>query len=154
MSRIRPCRDMLATRRQRDHERLTTGRRQPTPSRGSWLFHRLRPVRRPEALRDVPAALTLAAKHPPHALGYTRIAGTPVGTGLYTLLLPLVAFATLGSARYLVVAADSATAAILASRLSHMAPVASERYVALAGLVALLTAACLLWARLFRLGFL
>ena len=58
----------------------------------------------------------------------------PVVTGLYTLLLPLVAFAALGSSRYLVVAADSATAAILAGQLSHMAPVASERYVALAGL--------------------
>ena len=69
----------------------------------------------------------------PQALGYTRIAGTPVVTGLYTLLLPLVAFAVLGSSRYLVVAADSATAAILAGGLSRMAPVASEHYVALAG---------------------
>ena len=90
----------------------------------------------------------------PQALGYTKIAGMPVVTGLYTLLLPLVAFAALGSSRYLVVAADSATAAILAGGLSHMAPVASEHYVALAGLVALLTAGCLLLARLFKLGFL
>jgi high affinity sulfate transporter 1 len=90
----------------------------------------------------------------PQALGYTKIAGTPVVTGLYTLLLPLLAFATFGSSRYLVVAADSATAAILAGTLSHMAPTASEHYVALAGLVALLTAACLMLARLLRLGFL
>jgi MFS superfamily sulfate permease-like transporter len=53
-----------------------------------------------------------------------------------------------------VVAADSATAAILAGGLSHLAPVASEHYVALAGLVALLTAGFLLLARLFSLGFL
>ena len=59
----------------------------------------------------------------PQALGYTRIAGMPVVTGLYTLLLPLVAFAALGSSRYLVVAADSATAAILAGGLSPLAPV-------------------------------
>ena len=51
-------------------------------------------------------------------------------------------------------AADSATAAILAGRLSQIAPVASEHYVALAGLVALLTAGCPLLARLFKLGFL
>jgi high affinity sulfate transporter 1 len=100
------------------------------------------------------AGFTLAAMNVPQALGYTRIAGTPVVTGLYTLLLPLVAFATFGSSRYLVVAADSATAAILAGGLSHMAPVASERYVALAGLVALLTAGYLILARVFRLGFL
>jgi SulP family sulfate permease len=90
----------------------------------------------------------------PQALGYTKIAGTPVVTGLYTLLLPLVAFAAFGSSRYLVVAADSATAAILAGGLLDKAPIASQQYVALAGLVALLTAVCLLLARLFKLGFL
>ena len=112
------------------------------------------PLRRASALRDALAGLALAAMNVPQALGYARIAGMPLFTGLYTLLLPLVAFATLGSSRYLVVAADSATAAILAGQLSRLAPVASERYVALAGLVALMTAALLLLARVFRLGFL
>jgi high affinity sulfate transporter 1 len=106
------------------------------------------------AARDLLAGLTLAAMNVPQALGYTKIAGTPVVTGLYTLLLPLAAFATFGSSRYLVVAADSATAAILAGALSQMAPVASEQYLALATFVALLTAGCLLLARLFKLGFL
>ncbi len=90
----------------------------------------------------------------PQVLAYARIAGMPVVSGLYTVLLPLVAFAVFGSSRHLVVAADSATAAILASGLSGMAPEASERYVALVGLVALLTAGLLLLARIFRLGFL
>jgi high affinity sulfate transporter 1 len=90
----------------------------------------------------------------PQSLGYTKIAGTPVITGLYTLLLPLIAFAVFGSSRYLVVAADSATAAILAGSLAGMAPLASDRYVALAGLVALLTGLFLLLARLLKLGFL
>jgi SulP family sulfate permease len=56
-------------------------------------------------------------------------------------------------ARHLVVAADSATAAILAGGLSQIVPVAGAQYVALAGL-ALLTAGCLLLARLLKLGFL
>ncbi|MBV8771142.1 MAG: SulP family inorganic anion transporter, partial [Deltaproteobacteria bacterium] len=90
----------------------------------------------------------------PQALGYTKIAGTPVVTGLYTLLLPQLAFGMFGSSRYLVVAADSATAAILASGLAGMAPLASDRYVALAGTVALLTAVLLLLARVLKLGFL
>ena len=77
----------------------------------------------------------------------------PVVTGLYSLLLPVLAFAAFGSSRYLVVAADSATAAILHSGLTNMAPSASARYVALAGLVALLTAGFLLLARLLKLGF-
>jgi len=123
---------------------------------GSWprLFSGLRPIDRAGAMRDALAGFTLAAMNIPQALGYTRIAGMPVVTGLYTLLLPLVAFAAFGSSRYLVVAADSATAAILAGRLSGMAPIASERYVALAGMVALLAATFLFLARIFELGFL
>src|SRR5262249_41314125 len=55
---------------------------------------------------------------------------------------------------YLVVSADSATAAILAGGLANIATVASVRYVALAGLVALMTGGCLIVARLLKLGFL
>ena len=51
-------------------------------------------------------------------------------------------------------AADSATAAIFASGLSGMAPPGTAQYMALVGVVALLTAALLLVARLFKLGFL
>jgi MFS superfamily sulfate permease-like transporter len=105
-------------------------------------------------VRDALAGVQLAAMNIPQALGYTKIAGMPVVTGFYTLLLPLLAFAALGSSRFLVVAADSATAAILAGGLAGMAPIASPRYVALAGMVALLTAGFLLLARILKLGFL
>lgn len=100
------------------------------------------------------AGLTLAGMNIPQSLGYTRIAGMPVITGLYTLLLPLVAFSIFGCSRYLVVAADSATAAILAGGLVNLAPIGSARYVALAGSVALLTGVFLLAARVLKLGFL
>ncbi len=117
------------------------------------LFQGIKPVKRAAALRDALAGIVFAAVDIPQALGYTRIAGMPVVTGLYGLLLPLLAFATFGSSRYLVVAADSATAAILRSGLNGIAPASSARYVALAGLVALLTAFFLLLARLLKLGF-
>ena len=117
------------------------------------LFQGLRPFKRAAALRDAFAGFTLAAMNIPQALGYTKIAGMPVVTGLYTLLLPLVAFAAFGSSRYLVVSADSATAAIFASGVSRLAPAGSARYVALAGAIALLTAGFLLLARLLKLGF-
>jgi SulP family sulfate permease len=118
------------------------------------LFQGLWPLRWAELPNNLLAGFTLAAMNVPQSLGYTRIAGTPVITGLYTLLLPLIAFAVFGSSRFLVVAADSATAAILAGGLSSMAPIASEHYVALASLVALLTSCILLLARLLKLGFL
>ena len=78
----------------------------------------------------------------------------PVVTGLYTLLLPLAVFAVLGASRHLVVAADSATAALLAGALVRLAAPQSAAYVGRAGLVALLTGGLLLLARLARLGFL
>ena len=109
------------------------------------LFQGMRPFKLAAALRDAVAGFTLAAMNIPQALGYTKIAGMPVVTGLYSLLLPLVGFAAFGSSRYLVVSADSATAAIFASGVSGMAPAASARYVALAGAVALLTAGFRCW---------
>jgi sulfate permease, SulP family len=129
----------------------------PTSTRflsGLKLFQSLLPIKRATALRDALAGFTLAAMNVPQALGYTKIAGTPVISGLYTLLLPLVAFAALGSSRYLVVAADSATAAILATGLAEMAVTDTAHYLSLASLVALLTAGLLLLARLLKLGFL
>jgi sulfate permease, SulP family len=118
------------------------------------IFGGLRPIRPREAGRDALAGVTLASMNIPQVLGYTRIAGTPVVTGLYTVLLPIVAFAVFGSSRHLVVAADSATAAIFSASLSHMAKPASATYMALVGMVALLTAGFLLLARIFKLGFL
>jgi high affinity sulfate transporter 1 len=118
------------------------------------IFAGLRPISRTGAVRDFLAGVNLASINIPQVLGYARIAGMPVVTGLYTLLLPLVAFAVFGSSRHLVVAADSATAAIFSSSLSHSAVPASAQYMALVSMVALLTGGFLLLARIFKLGFL
>lgn len=111
-----------------------------------------RGLRRDRLLPDVLAGATLAALAVPEVLGYARIAGMPVETGLYTLLAPAVVFALLGASRHLVVGADSATAAMLAAGLAGLAVAGSDRYVALAGTTALLVAALLLAARVLRLG--
>jgi sulfate permease, SulP family len=118
------------------------------------LFRGILPLDRSRIVPDLLAGITLAAMNIPQAMGYTKIAGTPIVTGLYTLLLPVLAFALIGASRYLVVAADSATAAILAVGVSRVAAPGSPRYAALASLVALLAAGCLLAARALRLGFL
>ncbi|MFV3303878.1 SulP family inorganic anion transporter [Pseudomonas sp. NY15181] len=118
------------------------------------LLQGILPLTRKGALRDVLAGVSLAAMDIPQLLGYARIAGMPAITGLYTALLPLLAFALFGASRHLVVAADSATATIFSGHLAGLAPIGSAQYIALAGTVALLTAAMLLIARLLRLGFL
>lgn len=122
--------------------------------RRPWLLAGVVPIDRARVPSELVAGVTLAALAIPEVMGYTKIAGMPVITGLYTILLPILAFALLGSSRHLVVGADSATAAIMAAGLTGMAATGSSEYVALAGLLALLAGAMLLLARLARLGFL
>jgi len=125
------------------------------PSLRGWpVLRGLLPVQRSQVPSDVLAGITLAALGIPEVLGYAKIAGMPVVTGLYTLLLPMAVFAVLGGSRHLVVGADSATAAILAAALTGLAIAGSTKYVQLAGLAALLTGGLLLLARVARLGFL
>jgi high affinity sulfate transporter 1 len=103
---------------------------------------------------DIVAGATLAALAIPEVMGYTKIAGTPVITGLYTLLLPVLFFAIFGSSRHLVVGADSATAAILATGLVAMGQTSgSAQYVEMTSLAALMCAVLLIAARLLKLGF-
>ena len=112
------------------------------------------PIRWSGIPREMIAGVTLAALAIPEVMGYTKIAGTPVITGLYTMLIPVVLFAFFGSSRHLVVGADSATAAMLAAGLAGLATAGSPEYIALAGVIALLAAGFLLLARVFKLGFL
>ena len=73
----------------------------------------IRPYKRSWLSSDIVAGITLAALAIPEVMGYTKIAGMPVITGLYTILIPIAAFALFGSSRHLVVGGDSATAAIM-----------------------------------------
>lgn len=122
------------------------------------LLQGIVPYQRNLLARDIIAGVTLAALAIPEVMGYTQIAGTPVITGLYTILIPAIVFAIFGSSRHLVVGGDSATAAILYAGIaglgvSGLQPNSSE-WLAYASLAALITAGLLLLARLARLGFL
>ena len=112
------------------------------------------PLDRKRVPIDVVAGITLAALAIPEVMGYTKIAGMPVITGLYTILLPITVFALLGSSRHLVVGADSATAAIMFAGLAGLAAPDSTEWVALAGWLAILAAGFLVLARILKLGFL
>jgi SulP family sulfate permease len=111
------------------------------------------PINKAQVPLDIIAGITLAALAIPEVMGYAKIAGVPVVLGLYTILIPVAVFALFGSSRHLVVGADSATAAILATTLVTMAVPDSPEYVALAGMVALLAAVLLILSRILKLGF-
>ena len=118
----------------------------------------IRPFDRSLLSKDVVAGITLAALAIPEVMGYTQIAGTPVITGLYTILIPAIAFALLGSSRHLVVGGDSATAAILYAGIAGLGVAGlqpgTDQWLAYASLAALITGGLLVLARLARLGFL
>jgi SulP family sulfate permease len=118
------------------------------------VFQGILPVDRSGLGRDVLAGFTLAALAIPGTMGYTKIIGTPVITGLYTILIPMSLFAIFGSSRHLSVGADSATAAVVAAGLAGMAVRGSNEWLALCSLLALLAAVFMFAARVLRLGFL
>jgi sulfate permease, SulP family len=148
-------------------QQLRTGRGQqttgeeagrPQPGRYVSVLEGIRPYQRGWLRTDVVAGITLAALAIPETMGYTKIAGMPVITGLYTILIPIAVFALLGSSRHLVVGADSATAAIMFAGITSLGisglQPATPQWVALAGLSALLAGGLLWLARVARLGFL
>jgi len=118
------------------------------------LFQGVLPLKPSQIPWEITAGITFAAFAIPEVMGYTEIAGMPLVTGIYTILLPMLAFAIFGSSRHLAVGADSATAAIIASVLVTIATPESPKYVAYAGMIALLAATFLLLGGLLQLGFL
>ena len=117
------------------------------------ILRGLLPIDRTTIGLEAIAGLTLAALAIPEVMGYATLAGMPVVTGLYTILLPMLVFAVFGSSRHLVVGADSATAVVMAAGLAGLATTGSSQYVALAGLLALMAGGMLIIARLLGLGF-
>ena len=98
---------------------------------------------------DIVAGITLAALGIPEVMGYTKIIGTPVITGLYTLFLPVVVFAVFSSSRHLVVSADSAAAAMVAAALTSLSFTGNTpRYIELTSLIGIVVAAILFLTRI------
>jgi SulP family sulfate permease len=132
---------------------MTAATQQKKPERKFSFMEGVLPIDRSRVSTDIVAGITLAALAIPEVMGYTKIAGMPVVTGLYTILIPMALYALFGSSRHLVVGADSATAAIMAAGLVGLATTASPEYVAYAGILALMAAAFLILARIIKLGF-
>src|SRR5262245_42055661 len=95
---------------------------------------------KPEWLRsDVVAGLSVAAVALPISIAYAQLAGFPPVVGIYSAILPAVAYALFGSSRQLVVNPDSAACAIVAATLAPMAALGSDHYAELSIALTLLT---------------
>ena len=123
--------------------------------RWRWpVFRSLEGYRRSWIQRDLVAGMLIVAIAIPLSMGMAEVAGMPPVAGLYSCVLPLIAYALLGSSRQLVIALDASTAALLAAAVTPLAGGDAETYATLAGLVALLMGAILVLAGVLRLGFL
>src|SRR3954469_17561975 len=107
----------------------------------------------PSRLRiDAVAGLTVAALALPASMAYAHVAGLPVTAGLYSLLLPLVVYAVLGSAPWLVVGPESTVALLVGAGLAPLAVVGTAEYTTLAAALTLMVGGIYFAARLLRLG--
>ena len=87
-------------------------------------------------------------------MAYAALAGVPPVVGLWAAIVPLVAYALLGSSRQLSVGPESTTALMTAAVLAPMAAGDSARYGALAAVLALLVGAICVLGGVARVGFL
>jgi high affinity sulfate transporter 1 len=110
---------------------------------------------RPDWFRgDVIAGLTAAAVVIPKALAYATIAGLPVQVGLYTVLVPMVIYAVLGTSRPLSVSTTTTLAILAGSALGQVSPEGDPALLlAASATLALMVGAILILAGVLRLGF-
>ena len=106
---------------------------------------------------DILAGLTVWAVMVPEAMAYSGIAGVPPLVGLYTVPIPLIVYALMGTSKTMVVGPDSATALISAGTVG--AVIASSggasqvaEYVALSSALALIVGGIFLVLGLARMG--
>jgi high affinity sulfate transporter 1 len=102
---------------------------------------------------DALAGLSVAAIQIPTAIAYAELAGFSPETGLYASVLPLVAYALLGSSRQLIVGPDSATCAMVAATLLPLAGSDPGRYTDYSVVLALFVGALSIAGGLARVGF-
>lgn len=118
------------------------------------FFQGLRGLKGSNLPTEIMAGITLAALMIPLNIGYAQVAGLPATVGLYSAILPMVAFALLCSSRQLVASPDASLAAMMGSTLAGLAAPSEPRYLQLTFAVTLLCALIFFLFWYFRLGFL
>ena len=103
---------------------------------------------------DLTAGLIVTVMLIPQSLAYAMLAGLPPQVGLYASILPLVAYAALGSSMTLAVGPVAVASLMTASALQPLALAGSPEYAAMAVQLALISGVMLLAFGVLRLGFL
>jgi high affinity sulfate transporter 1 len=108
---------------------------------------------RAEDLRhDFISGLCVAAIALPVGVAYAQLAGFNAVVGLYSSILPLVAYALFGTSRQLIVGPDAATCALIVAAISPLAAPGSSAYLAMSMTLALVAGLLCIGASFLRLG--
>lgn len=101
---------------------------------------------------DFRAGLSVAAVALPVGVAYAQLAGFSPEVGLYSTILPLLAYAIFGTSRQLIVGPDAATCALVTAALTPLASGDPNLYRSLSEILALLAGVLCIGASFLRLG--
>ena len=107
----------------------------------AWLRH------------DIVAGLALSAVLLPVGLAYAVASGVPPTSGLYATIVGLLAYALFGPSRMLVLGPDSSLVALIGGIVLPLSAGDSQRAVALASMLAIVSGSLCILAGAARLGF-
>ncbi|MBL1378623.1 SulP family inorganic anion transporter [Zobellella iuensis] len=103
-------------------------------------------------LPDLRAGLSVAAVALPVAIAYAELAGVGAVVGLYSCILPMLAYALFGTSRQLIVGPDAATCAVIAAVVTPLAAGDATRHWQLVMTMTAMTGFWCLIASRFKLG--
>ena len=101
---------------------------------------------------DLIAGVSVAAVAIPIGIAYAGLAGAPPVVGIYSCVLPPIAYALFGSSRQLIVNPDAAACAIVAATTAPLAAGDPARYAELSIALTLFTGVLCIAAGIARLG--
>ncbi len=110
------------------------------------------PYNRSNFSHDLIAGLSVAAVALPVGVAYAQLAGFNPSVGLYSSILPLVAYALFGTSRQLIVGPDAATCALIATAVAPLAKGNPQDYESLSVTLCFLAGILCIGASFLRLG--
>jgi high affinity sulfate transporter 1 len=108
--------------------------------------------RRSNFSHDLTAGLSVAAVALPVGVAYAQLAGFNPAVGLYSTILPLLAYAIFGTSRQLIVGPDAATCALVVAAVAPLASGDQNLYESLSVTLAMLTGVLCIMASFLKLG--
>jgi high affinity sulfate transporter 1 len=101
---------------------------------------------------DLVAGLSVAAIALPVGVAYAQLAGFNPAVGLYSSILPLVAYAIFGTSRQLIIGPDAGTCALVVAAVAPLASDDQKLYESLSMTLALLAGVFCIGASFLKLG--